>query len=134
MVFTFEFIHSCIEFSNKLINTFEVMFLESVELLFGLENFNQFKNSSFKNIEFPEDLSFTKIKMITSWKILYFFFNGSVLLLIAYIKFDTALENLDKFFWISIPDSHLFGLLVITELVIIIVLIGISFLFCTYFR
>jgi hypothetical protein len=81
--------------------------LQSIELLFGLENLDEFEDSSLEDIEFPENLSFGEIEVGTSWESLDLLFNFSVLFLIFLVQLNTVMKHLNKLIRISLPNKLL---------------------------
>ena len=83
------------------------MFLQGIKLLLGLEYFNQFKNPSLKDVELPEDLGLTEVKVVAFREIFHLLLYQLILFLVASIQFDAGLQNLYQFLWLSIPDIWL---------------------------
>jgi len=53
-----KFINDLFKMFGQFVHAFQIVFGKGLELLNGVENINQFQDSSAKEIKFTEDLSF----------------------------------------------------------------------------
>lgn len=80
------------------------MLVKSVELLYILEDVNDFSQSFDKLIEFAKDLDLAEIKGFAFWHISYFFLSHFVNVFVLFVEFDTGGEQNDHLRWVFLPD------------------------------
>ena len=97
-----------IELLEDWVDSFEVVVLESLELLDSSKQVNQLGDSSAEEIELSEDLVWGELKLLALRHVHESLLGELVLLEVSLVELDAALKDFDELLWwiqVVVPEN-----------------------------